>query len=133
MAGLGDRAVAALLSALAEAPDFPAAASFLLTQVAELTGATRACMWRLDPAEEAIAVVASSGFTPELPPIGFGLGDLSNPLVISTLAAIPVTGIGGLGPRALADFATWYALPLTQPRYRGAPELMPTQRGRELI
>ena len=53
MAGLGDRAVAGLLSALAEAPDFAAAASFLLTQLVEITGASKACMLRLDASQEA--------------------------------------------------------------------------------
>ena len=42
MAVGGDRAVAGLLAALAEAPDFPAAASYLLTQLVEVTGAPRA-------------------------------------------------------------------------------------------
>ena len=37
-----DRQVAALLSALAEAPDFAAALSFLLAQLAEIAGARRA-------------------------------------------------------------------------------------------
>ena len=48
MAGVGDRAVASLLSALAEAPDVATAASKLLTQIAELTGAKRACVLRFD-------------------------------------------------------------------------------------
>ena len=46
MAVVGDRALASLLSALAEAPDFSAAASFLLTQIAEITGAARSLMLR---------------------------------------------------------------------------------------
>ena len=37
-----DRNVAALLSALAAAPEFTAAPSFLVTQLAELAGARRA-------------------------------------------------------------------------------------------
>ena len=36
MAGPGDRRIAGLLSALAEAPDFDSTASFFLTQLAEI-------------------------------------------------------------------------------------------------
>ena len=62
MAVLGDRAVAGLLSALAEAPDYPGAASFLLTQLVDLTGSARACLLRLDSAQENLTLVAASGF-----------------------------------------------------------------------
>ncbi|HEX4684949.1 MAG TPA: ATP-binding protein [Gemmatimonadaceae bacterium] len=132
MAVLGDRAVAALLSALAEAPDYQAASAFLLSQVVELTGATRACMLRLDAAQNALVVEASEGFSPP-PTIALSAGDLSSPLVIAALAVVPVHGTFNLGPRAFADMRSWYALPLSQPRFRNAPEMMSTQRARELV
>ncbi|HXT18767.1 MAG TPA: ATP-binding protein [Gemmatimonadaceae bacterium] len=133
MAVLGDRAVAGLLSALAEAPDFPAAAAFLLAQVLELTGATRACMLRLDSSQEELAVVASGGFDGDPSTLSVPAGDFSSPLIVSTLALVPIHGTGNIGPRAFADMRSWYALPLSQPRFRGAPEMMSVQRGRELI
>jgi PAS domain S-box-containing protein len=133
MAVLGDRAVAALLSALAEAPDFKAAASFLLAQAVQLTGAARACMLRLDSVHETLSVVASAGFESEPTAVALPAGDFSSPLVIGTLAALPLRGTANLGPRAFEDIRSWYALPITQPRYRGAPGIMPAERGRELV
>src|SRR5262245_63266280 len=110
MAGVGDRVVASLLSALAEAPDLAAAASKLLTQIAERTGAARACMLRLDAMQESLQSVAALGLDASLPPAGIPIGDASNPLVISALALAPVVGKGALGPRALASLHSWMTL-----------------------
>src|SRR5579884_139534 len=123
MAVLGDRGLAALLSALAEAPDHQAAAAFLLAQVVELTGAPRAGVLRLDASQEAIVTIASAGFAPDPSPVAVPLGDLASPLVIATLAAVPITGSADIGPRALAAVEQWLLLPITQPRYRGALEM----------
>ena len=51
-----------LLAALAEAPDYVAAASFLLTQVAATTGAPRLCLYRFEPGDEALVLVTRLGF-----------------------------------------------------------------------
>ncbi|HSD89084.1 MAG TPA: ATP-binding protein [Kofleriaceae bacterium] len=133
MAVLGDRGVASLLSALAEAPDLPAAASFLLAQLVDITGTPRALMLRLDPAYEGLGYIASAGFDPEPTRLSIPLVDLSNPLVISTLALVPVRGSKSLGFRALAGIDEWLLLPMSQPRQRGAPERMAPQRASELI
>ncbi|HSQ28591.1 MAG TPA: ATP-binding protein [Gemmatimonadaceae bacterium] len=133
MAVLGDRGVAGLLSALAEAPDLPAAASFLLAQLVDITGAPRALMLRLDPAYEALGYVASAGFDPEPTRLSIPLVDLSNPLVIGTLALVPVRGSKSLGFRAFASLGEWLLLPMSQPRQRGAPERMAPLRASELI
>ena len=133
MAVLGDRGVASLLSALAEAPDLPAAASYLLAQLVDITGAPRALMLRLDPAYEGLAYVASIGFEPEPTRLSIPLVDLSNPIIIGTLALVPVRGNKSLGFRALASLEEWLLLPMSQPRQRGAPERMAPQRASELI
>ena len=133
MAVPGDRAVAGLLSALAEAPDFTAAASFFLSQLVEITRAPRACMLRLDATHENIELVAAVGFETDLPPIGVPISDLSSPLVISALTLAPIEGRSPLLQRALAPVATWVLLPMSQPRFRGAPEMMSPQRAGELI
>ncbi|MDB4878165.1 MAG: sensor protein [Gemmatimonadetes bacterium] len=133
MAGGGDRALAGLLSALAEAPDFPAAASFLLTQLADITGASRAAMLRLDPAQESLGVVASVGFDDADATANIPLSDLSSPLVISALSLEPLRGDAPFSQRRFASFQSWATLPLSQPRYRGAPETMSPQRAAELI
>src|SRR5262245_6256052 len=107
MAVLGDRSLAALLSALAEAPDFSAAASFLLSELMELTGSRRACMLRIDSDEENLTVVASAGFEPELPRFNISLGDLSSPLVVSARSLTSARGQARLSPRALHTLSGW--------------------------
>ncbi len=133
MAAPGDRAVAGLLSALAEAPDFTAAASFFLTQLAEITRTPRACMLRLDSAHEALVLASAVGFDTTLPAISIPTSDLSNPLVISTLSLSPVRGERALPVRGLAALTPWIALPLSQPRLRAPAEMISAQRGAELI
>ena len=133
MAVLGDRAVASLLSALAEAPDLPSAASFLLAQLVDSTSAPRALMLRLDQSHEGLGYVASIGFEPEPSRISIPLVDLSNPFVISTLALLPIRGSTPLGFRALAGIDEWLLLPISQQRRRGSPETMSRQRATELI
>ncbi len=133
MAGPGDRAAAGLLSALAEAPDFAAAASFFLTQLIEITKASKACMLRLDASQEHIELVASLGFELDPPRIAIPISDLSSPLVICALTLTPVKGGSPSPLRDLVSADSWVALPLSQPRFRGAPEMMAFQRGAELI
>jgi PAS domain S-box-containing protein len=133
MAVLGDRAVAALLSALAEAPDSRAAASFLVAQLVDLTTAPRGCMLRFDPSRESMVVVASSGFAPEPGALAISVGDLSSPIVIATLALVPIHGTTPLAQWALAGMAEWFVLPLPQPRFRGAIEVMQRERAVELM
>jgi PAS domain S-box-containing protein len=133
MAVLGDRSIAGLLSALAEAPDFRAAASFLLSQLADLAGARRAAMLRLDSSHENAELVASVGLDMDHGELAIPLSDLSSPLVISALALVRMQGTSSLGPRALAGFDRWIALPMSQPRYRGAPGAMSAERAAELV
>jgi len=132
MAVLGDRAVAGLLSALAEAPDFSAAASFLLTQLAEITAAPRALMLRIDTPLESLTLVGSTG-ADEQPAVSIPIGDLSSPLIISALSLAPARGDEPLPQRALASIVPWVSIPMSQPRFRGAPETMNAQRAGELI
>ena len=133
MAGPGDRAVAGLLSALAEAPDFAAAASYFLTHLIEITNASKACMLRLDASQEHIELVASLGVEIDGPPIAIPISDLSSPLVVCALTLAPVKGGSPSPLRNVISADSWVALPLSQPRVRGAPEMMAFQRGAELI
>src|SRR5512132_4080384 len=138
MAVLGDRGVAGLLSALAEAPDFAAASSFLLTQLADITAAPRCCLLRIDEPLENLRLVSCLGFDEGgAPPTArVPVGDLSNPLIISTLSLLPARGNAPLSHRgleSLESFRPWLAVPLSQPRFRGAPETMGAQRAGELI
>src|SRR6185312_8420844 len=56
----------ALLSALAEAPDLGAAATFLLNDLLAATGAARACLLRFDTNDEHLSLTSFVGF--ETPP-----------------------------------------------------------------
>jgi PAS domain S-box-containing protein len=153
-----------LLSALAEAPDYAAAAAFLLTELASFAGgARRAALLRFDPVAETLALVALHGFTPaadELPDplyhtmadsaLGFApsaprtaerpereevaLWERAHPLVVSALALSPVVGNAPLAsPPSLAAFASWTALPMPQPHYRGAPALWSDAHAQEVL
>ena len=129
---LSDRAVAGVLSALAEAPDFSSAASFLLAQVLDLADAERGHMLRLDAAQESLVSVASVGY--ETPPRALiSIGDLSNPLVLCALALVPVTGGGRSSIRAFVSMARWTALPMPQARLRGTLPVMPLPHAQELL
>ncbi|MDQ3950003.1 MAG: PAS domain-containing protein, partial [Gemmatimonadota bacterium] len=127
-----DRQIAALLSALAEAPDFAAALSFLLVQLADITGARRA--YALVPdGEGELRPAAHTGFAPDDPrPPALSTGDIDHPLVVSALAMLPVTGRES-DPRHATPFTPWVALPLPRPHYRGAPKPLPEAQARERI
>src|SRR5947207_721080 len=108
MAVFGDRAVAGLLSALAEAPDFQAAASFLVAQLVDLTAAPRVYMLYLDQAQESINLAAASGAAADSDPVSISVGDFSSPLVVSTLSLTALCG-KGMPPaqRAFYDVTDW--------------------------
>lgn len=128
----GDRQSASLLSALAEAPDSAAASSFLVAQLAELSGAQRVSMLRLDAAQETLVCVTGIDDGKPATASAIPLSDFANPLVISALSLSPV-----LGERPLRapfeGYATWTALPMTQPRTRFAPPVMSRQQATELL
>jgi PAS domain S-box-containing protein len=127
-----DRQIAALLSALAEAPDFAAALSFLLAQLADLVGARRA--YALVPDDEGeLRPVAHTGFAPDDPsPAAASTADVDHPLVVSATAMLPVVGREG-DPRHPMPFAPWAALPLPRPHYRGAPKPLAEVQARERL
>ncbi len=133
MAVLGDRELAGLLSAIAEAPDISAATSHLLAQLADLTSARRAVMLRIDPVQHSLVTVASIGFGSAQPTFSVSLGDLSSPLVISALSLIPMRGGVDAGPQVLEGMMPWTALPMSQPLQRGALEVMKRERAAELV
>src|SRR5690242_13017608 len=88
-----DRGRLALLSALAEAPDLSAAATFLLTDVLATTGASRALLLRFDREEEELVLVAQagaghSGLTE------YAIGERSHPWMIASLTMTPVVNDG---------------------------------------
>ncbi|MFI5229165.1 MAG: hypothetical protein ACHQWU_08860, partial [Gemmatimonadales bacterium] len=133
MAAAGDGDVAGLLSALAEAPDFEAATSYLLTQLVEIAAAPRSCLFQIDSAHEVLTLVASAGFDGRQPSATLPLGDLSTPIVVGALALFTLRGeqpvIGG----PLAALAPWILIPLVKPRERAARDRMPRHRALDIL
>ena len=132
MVSLGARSTASLLSALAEAPDFSAGASFLLAQLVDLTGTHHAAMLCLDTAQESLTVDASHGIDADTPP-SLPLAEFTNPIVVAALSLTAVRGNQSLASRELGAFTEWTALPMSQPRFRGASEALAEQRAAELL
>jgi PAS domain S-box-containing protein len=127
-----DRHVAALLSALAEAPDFTAALSFLLAQLAEMAGARRAYGLVLD-SEGELQPIGAVGFGPEEPrPKSQSTADVDHPLTVSALGILPIAG-RDYDARHATPFSPWVSLPLPRAHYRGAPKPLSEQQARERL
>ncbi|MFN2563622.1 MAG: ATP-binding protein [Gemmatimonadaceae bacterium] len=127
-----DREIAGLLSALAEAPDFTAALSFLLAQLAEIAGARRAYALVLDPEGE-LRPTAVLGFAAEeARPKAVSTADADHPLAVSALGMLPVVG-REYDARHGTPFTPWVALPLPRPHFRGAPKPLPEPQARERL
>src|SRR4051812_1355333 len=86
----GDRQSAGLLSALAEAPDSAAASAFLAAQLAELSGAERVLMFRLDGAQETLISVAGLEDGRPVAASPMPLSDFGNPAVLAALSLSPI-------------------------------------------
>ena len=119
-----ERGPLALLSALAEAPDLAAAATFLLTDILATTGARRACLLRFDTVEEHLLLTAHAGFG-DFPPTELAIGERSHAWMVSTLALSPVVSQGPVRSGGRIQFEHWTALPMPRPHYRGAPAIWP--------
>ncbi len=132
MSAAGDGEVAVLLSALAEAPDFDAATAFLLAQLVEVVRARRACVLRLDNATESVRLVASLGFEGAAPVGDVPLGDLSSPIVVSTLSMLAMRGDEPLAG-ALGTMLPWVIIPIAQPRERAPRERISPERAAGLV
>ena len=131
-----DRRVAKLLSALAEAPDFTSASQFLLSEVSALAGGVGALHLRFVHSDESLALVQHVGVrTDEAEEFPERIEDHSHPVLIAALALTPVVRES---PRAVrggrvGPLHEWTALPLSQPFYRGAPQLMKEAQAAALI
>jgi PAS domain S-box-containing protein len=119
----GER-LAELLAAISEAPDFEAAATFMLAQFADIIGARRALAVTLDSPPRSFVVSASIGFDGEsTPQFSLPTDDLSNPLTVSALSLQAVSCDGAV-PMDGLPFGEWTAVPFPQPQFRGAPRIL---------
>ena len=127
-----DRSHLALLSALAEAPDLPAAATFLLTDILATTGARRALLLQFAPDEDQLVLVAQAG-SDDSTPTEYAIGERSHPWMVSTLTLTPVFN-DSLGKSASrVPFDVWTALPMPRPHYRGAPAIWTDSYAAEVL
>ncbi len=132
---LSGGALAELLSAVSEAPDFGTAATFLAHQIAEVAGASRACLLTLDISNQYLQVAASIGFqAASTPTLTVPIEDQTHPLVASVLSlnAIYCTGSSTPAARLGLPFPRWTAIPFPQPQYRGGPSLLVDGRAGEI-
>ena len=124
------------MSALAEAPDYGSAASFLLTEVSGMAGGLPAALLRYMPSQEALIFVDQVNVKLEdASQFPTTLEDQSHPLMVCALALTPVireqtrvARAGRFGP-----VHEWTALPMPQPHYRGAPALMPDAKAESML
>jgi PAS domain S-box-containing protein len=130
--GLSDRGHLALLSALAEAPDLQAAATFLLADLLARTGATRGLMLRFETGDEQLALVGHLGFD-QPPAHEYRIGERSHPWMVSTLALSPVLNDEPARPGARIPLDEWTALPMPRPHYRGAPAIWPDSYAEQVL
>jgi PAS domain S-box-containing protein len=122
----------ALLSALAEAPDFAAAATFLLNHVLGATGTGRACLFRFDGGEQHLVLTAQAGFT--VLPTELSIAQRAHPWMVATRALTPVVGAAAPGSRSMQiPVDGWTALPMPRPHYRGAPAIWPNSYAAEVL
>lgn len=112
------RQAAVFLSALAEAPDFGAAATFLLSHFAELAGSQRSCLLCLDATQEVFEVRAHLGLDDDRPR-RVSVGDRANPFVISGLGLVPLAADATPRETYPVAFQAWTALPMPQPHAKG--------------
>ena len=126
----GER-LAELLSVIADARDFPTAATFLVAQFADAVNARRGCVLVLNSLHERLEAVAAVGFDHELPGLTARLDDRSDPFTIAALSLHPVScqRVDRDGPVPLRE---WEAIPFPQPAFRGAPHLLSEREVHEL-
>jgi PAS domain S-box-containing protein len=123
-----DRRVARLLSALAEAPDYASAASFLLNEMSALAGSLPTALLRFTQSQEALVLVDQVHVRPEdVRQLPESIEDRAHPVMVCALALTPV--VRETSPRVprtgrFGPIHEWTALPMPQPHYRGAPALM---------
>src|SRR6185436_13433889 len=127
-----ERSHLALLSALAEAPDLAAAATFLLTDIMATTGARRAALLRFDINDEQLVLTASAGMDDSLPS-ELAIGERGHPWMVSTLTLTPVVGDAPVKSGGRVPFDMWTTLPMPRPHFRGAPAIWPDSYATQVL
>jgi PAS domain S-box-containing protein len=124
------------LSALAEAPDYGSAASFLLDEVSTLARGAPAVLLRYMPSQEALVLVDHVHVRPEdARQFPTSVEDATHPLMVCALSLTPVVRESTRVARSgrFGPIHEWTALPMPQPHFRGAPALMPDPQAESLL
>ncbi|MEO7084749.1 MAG: PAS domain-containing sensor histidine kinase [Gemmatimonadaceae bacterium] len=128
----GERRSLALLSALAEALDLEAAASFLLNDVLATTGARRALLLRFDIDDEVLVLASHAGFG-DPRPVEMTIAERNHPWMVAMMSLSPVVSDGTAELDGRIPFDSWTALPMPRPHYRGAPAVWSDSYAAELL
>ncbi len=120
------------LPTLVEAPDFPAAALFALTELARLAGADRGVLLFIDQPAEYLVAECELDTAPGDKYAPLPLGDLSNPWVAAALAMRPARSRRDERSARL-PLVDWIALPLPQTYVRGAPVPLQPRHATEIL
>lgn len=121
------------LPTLVEAPDFPAAALFALTELGRLAGSQCGALLFIDPAAEALTAASLLGGSPNDELTSIPLGDLSHPWVAAALAMRPARSRHDHAAMGRLPIAEWIALPLPQTYARSAPSPLQPRNAAELL
>ncbi len=121
------------LPTLVEAPDFPAAALFALTELARMASSPRGYLLFIDPIAETLHSVSQVGGDPEAEFGPVPLGDLAQPWVVAALAMRPARSRRKDAPPNRLPLADWIALPLPQTYVRGAPVPLQPRHATEVL
>ena len=112
------------LTVISEAPDFQAAATFLVAQFADAVGARRAFALSLTVPPESFAVSAAVGFaSEEIPSTQISIHDNDHPVIVSALSLHPLSCRDGATIAGI-PFDEWVAIPFPQPQFRHAPKVL---------
>src|SRR5512146_2840754 len=98
------------LPTLVEAPDFPTAALFALTELGRLAGSQCGALLFIDPAAEALTAASLLGGSPNDELTSIPLGDLSHPWVAAALAMRPARSRHDHAAMGRLPIAEWIAL-----------------------
>ena len=121
------------LPTLVEAPDFPTAALFALTELGRLAGSQCGALLFIDPAAEALTAASLLGGSPNDELTSIPLGDLSHPWVAAALAMRPARSRHDHAAMGRLPIAEWIALPLPQTYARSAPSPLQPRNAAELL
>jgi PAS domain S-box-containing protein len=122
--GLKPEELPELLGNLAESPNFAAGAAMLLEQLADAAGSARAMLLLLERGGRQLVIAQRHNVASQTADrLAIPMDDTSHPLVVSARGLEAVWTLDQGCPQSGIPFEQWFAIPLPQPQFRGAPSL----------